>query len=208
MDHQPPFWLREQRLLYPACQGPSASSPGHLWTLGCCGPSPLSLQIPYSEQSYWKPYKLLVNGYVGKDVVFNDSAYLHFNPKSLSTLIQTDKPNYMPGQVVKIRAVSIHPDGRPYVNPIDIFIKVSVYFPLFFQKVRITYGNMTCLLNVAWDIVIATAIPSFLFPVSSLWGRIQSGTWSSSGCLWTLFWVSCLKSFSCQRILHSAYGPL
>ncbi|XP_062324493.1 CD109 antigen isoform X2 [Osmerus eperlanus] len=79
--------------------------------------------IPYSEQSYWKPYKLLVNGYVGNNVVFNDSAYLHFNPKSLSTFIQTDKPNYMPGQVVKIRAVSIHPDGRPYVNRIDIFIK-------------------------------------------------------------------------------------
>lgn len=62
---------------------------------------------------------------MGRTEVFSNSTQLHFDPKGLSTFIQTDKLNYMPGQAVKFRAVSIHPDGKPYVSPVDIIIRVS-----------------------------------------------------------------------------------
>ncbi|KAK6297263.1 hypothetical protein J4Q44_G00318460 [Coregonus suidteri] len=80
--------------------------------------------IPDSELSYWHPYTLVVKGYVGMgNMVFTNSTVLRINPKSSSTFIQTDKANYSPGQVVKIRAVSIYPDGKPYKGKIDIIIK-------------------------------------------------------------------------------------
>lgn len=69
----------------------------------------------------------MVKGYDGMgNMVFTNSTVLRFNPKSSSTFIQTDKANYGPGQVVKIRAVSIYPDGKPYKGKIDIIIKVCV----------------------------------------------------------------------------------
>ncbi|KAM9339287.1 CD109 antigen [Symphorus nematophorus] len=79
--------------------------------------------IHMSESSYWQPYSLEVKGHVGGVEVFSNSAGLHFDPKGLSTFIQTDKPNYRPGQVVKIRAVSIYPDGKPCKRPVDIVIR-------------------------------------------------------------------------------------
>ncbi|KAG7460634.1 hypothetical protein MATL_G00200810 [Megalops atlanticus] len=79
--------------------------------------------IPDSAVSYWNPYKLVVNGYAGDSVVFTNKTFLRFNPKSFSTFIQTDKDIYSPGQMVKIRAVSIYPDGRPYKRKVNISIK-------------------------------------------------------------------------------------
>ncbi|XP_039638752.1 CD109 antigen [Perca fluviatilis] len=79
--------------------------------------------IGESESSYWQPYRLEVKGQMGRTKVFSNSTQLHFDPKGLTTFIQTDKLNYMPGQAVKIRAVSIHPDGKPYVSPVDIVIR-------------------------------------------------------------------------------------
>ncbi|XP_071766721.2 CD109 antigen [Centroberyx gerrardi] len=76
-----------------------------------------------SESSYWHPYRLEVRGYTGSVMVFSNSTQLRFDPKGLSTFIQTDRPKYRPGQLVKIRAVSVHPDGKPYVSPGDIIIK-------------------------------------------------------------------------------------
>ncbi|XP_042565902.1 CD109 antigen [Clupea harengus] len=72
---------------------------------------------------YWHPYELVIRGYDGNSVVFSNSTFLKFSPRSSSTFIQTDKPNYKPGQVVKIRAVSIHPDGRPFESQVDMVIK-------------------------------------------------------------------------------------
>ncbi|XP_056260669.1 CD109 antigen [Seriola aureovittata] len=78
--------------------------------------------IPDSQSSYWHPYSLEVKGHVGGIQVFSNSTELRFHPKGFSTFIQTDKLNYLPGQVVKIRAVSIHPDGRPFTRPVDLSI--------------------------------------------------------------------------------------
>ncbi|XP_041951100.1 CD109 antigen isoform X1 [Alosa sapidissima] len=79
--------------------------------------------VPESDMSYWHPYELVIKGYDGGSVVFTNSTYLRFIPRSSSTFIQTDKPNYKPGQVVKIRAVSIHPDGQPFESQVDMVIK-------------------------------------------------------------------------------------
>ena len=89
-----------------------------------CGHFP---QVPESEMGYWHPYELVIRGYDGNSVVFSNSTFLKFSPRSSSTFIQTDKPNYKPGQVVKIRAVSIHPDGRPFESQVDMVIKVCVF---------------------------------------------------------------------------------
>ncbi|XP_039980771.1 CD109 antigen isoform X2 [Xiphias gladius] len=78
--------------------------------------------IHESESSYWQPYSLEVRGHVGSIQVFSDSTDLPFDPKGFSTFIQTDKLNYLPGQEVKIRAASIHPDGKPCVSPVDIIV--------------------------------------------------------------------------------------
>nr|XP_046229740.1 CD109 antigen [Scatophagus argus] len=60
---------------------------------------------------------------MGSTEVFSNSTQLHFDPTCLSTFIQTDKLNYLPGQVVKVRVVSIHPDGKPFASPVDIIIR-------------------------------------------------------------------------------------
>ncbi|XP_076612690.1 CD109 antigen [Chaetodon auriga] len=81
------------------------------------------LWIHESESSYWHPYRLEVKGHVGNIEVFSNSTQLQFDPKALSTFIQTDKPNYWPGQEVKIRVVSIHPNGKPDMSLVDIIIR-------------------------------------------------------------------------------------
>ncbi|KAI4792551.1 hypothetical protein KUCAC02_033313 [Chaenocephalus aceratus] len=49
--------------------------------------------IPESESSHWSTYQL-----------------------------ETDRSSYLPGQVVKIRAVSVLPDGKPLQRPLNITI--------------------------------------------------------------------------------------
>ncbi|XP_036438060.1 CD109 antigen isoform X2 [Colossoma macropomum] len=78
--------------------------------------------ISETDMSYWFPYELSVRGYVKGTLVFSNSTMLHYSPKSMLILLQTDKPNYKPGQAVKIRAVLLTPDGKPYDEQIDIVI--------------------------------------------------------------------------------------
>ncbi|XP_072543122.1 CD109 antigen [Salminus brasiliensis] len=78
---------------------------------------------PIPENNHdWIEYELKVRGYSGKTLVFSNSTMLHYNPQCMAVLLQTDKPNYKPGQAVKIRAVVITPDGKPYDKQIDIVI--------------------------------------------------------------------------------------
>ncbi|KAM9840307.1 CD109 antigen [Aulostomus maculatus] len=79
--------------------------------------------VNVSESSYRHPYSLEVKGHVGSKEVFSNMTWLTFDPKGLSTFIQTDKWSYLPGQVVKIRAVSIYPDGKPYMSPADVLVR-------------------------------------------------------------------------------------
>lgn len=57
--------------------------------------------------------------------MFSNKTELHFEPKHFSTFIQTDKARYLPGQAVKIRVLTVDPDGKPYVSPTDIIVRVS-----------------------------------------------------------------------------------
>ncbi|KAJ8341792.1 hypothetical protein SKAU_G00340830 [Synaphobranchus kaupii] len=56
-------------------------------------------------------------------LVFSQSSSMLLNALNFSTIIQTDKTHYEPGQAVKIRAISLYPDGKPYKSPADITIK-------------------------------------------------------------------------------------
>uniref|UniRef100_A0A8C9QYB7 CD109 molecule n=1 Tax=Scleropages formosus TaxID=113540 RepID=A0A8C9QYB7_SCLFO len=58
------------------------------------------------------PFMLEVKGYVKEREVLNNRTVLEFRPRRSATFIQTDKSNYKPGQVVKIRVVSIYPDDH------------------------------------------------------------------------------------------------
>ncbi|XP_029352923.1 CD109 antigen [Echeneis naucrates] len=79
--------------------------------------------IQSSMSSFWHPYSLEVKGLVGGTQLFSASKELQFDPKGHTTFIQTDKVNYLPGQVVKIRAVSVQPDGKPHVSPVDLIVR-------------------------------------------------------------------------------------
>ncbi|KAG7220573.1 hypothetical protein INR49_018010, partial [Caranx melampygus] len=53
--------------------------------------------VSENESSFWYPYTLEVKGHVDGIQVFSNSTELQFHPKCLSTFIQTDKVNYLPG---------------------------------------------------------------------------------------------------------------
>ncbi|KAK2864229.1 hypothetical protein Q7C36_003383 [Tachysurus vachellii] len=78
--------------------------------------------IPENNSSYLSPYKLVVKGYIGQTLVFSNSTTLLYSTRSVSILLQTDKPRYKPGQDVKFRALVISPDGKPCSKQIDISI--------------------------------------------------------------------------------------
>ncbi|MED6245778.1 hypothetical protein ATANTOWER_007947 [Ataeniobius toweri] len=79
--------------------------------------------IHEDKSSPERPYILKVRGHRGSVQVFSNSTELQVNLRGVSTFIQTDKLNYLPGQVVKIRAVSVLSDGKPCVSPADILIQ-------------------------------------------------------------------------------------
>uniref|UniRef100_A0A3B4F0R3 CD109 molecule n=1 Tax=Pundamilia nyererei TaxID=303518 RepID=A0A3B4F0R3_9CICH len=89
-----------------------------------------SVKISDSEPNHWEAYILEVKGHRGEVQVFSSSTKLHLNVEDIATFIQTDKVMYLPGQTVKIRIVSIHSDGKPFISPVDIIIRISGEFYL------------------------------------------------------------------------------
>ncbi|XP_060686683.1 CD109 antigen [Hemiscyllium ocellatum] len=68
-------------------------------------------------------YELVVQGYSEERLLFTNSSSVRIVKEPVSILIQTDKAMYKPGQSVKIRAISIHPDLKPYMGKINIIIR-------------------------------------------------------------------------------------
>ncbi|XP_066478804.1 CD109 antigen [Tiliqua scincoides] len=68
-------------------------------------------------------YDLHVKGYSEGQLLFSNHTILSFEQKSFSVFIQTDKSVYKPGQEVKIRIVTLHPDLKPYNTPVNIHIR-------------------------------------------------------------------------------------
>uniref|UniRef100_H3CZE0 CD109 molecule n=1 Tax=Tetraodon nigroviridis TaxID=99883 RepID=H3CZE0_TETNG len=89
-------------------------SRGHVSMLG---------EIQRDESSHRSPYLLHVKGHVNEVEVFSNETELTFDPKCFSTFIQTDKPNYRPGQAVRMRVVSLGPDGRPNHSPVNVTVR-------------------------------------------------------------------------------------
>ncbi|KAL0969280.1 hypothetical protein UPYG_G00224960 [Umbra pygmaea] len=68
-------------------------------------------------------FTLLVNGTQGGRLVFTNTTTLRFNPRTFTTVIQTDKQNYRPGDLVRIRVLSVQPDGKPKHGSVDLSIQ-------------------------------------------------------------------------------------
>uniref|UniRef100_A0AAX7TW79 CD109 molecule n=1 Tax=Astatotilapia calliptera TaxID=8154 RepID=A0AAX7TW79_ASTCA len=85
-----------------------------------------SVKISDSEPNHWEAYILEVKGHRGEVQVFSSFTKLHLDVEDIATFIQTDKVMYLPGQAVKIRVVSIHSDGKPFISPVDIIIRVRM----------------------------------------------------------------------------------
>uniref|UniRef100_A0AAX7SSI6 CD109 molecule n=1 Tax=Astatotilapia calliptera TaxID=8154 RepID=A0AAX7SSI6_ASTCA len=85
-------------------------------------PLTINLQL-INYSSNLTAYILEVKGHRGEVQVFSSFTKLHLDVEDIATFIQTDKVMYLPGQAVKIRVVSIHSDGKPFISPVDIIIR-------------------------------------------------------------------------------------
>ncbi|CDQ69896.1 unnamed protein product [Oncorhynchus mykiss] len=68
-------------------------------------------------------FKLHVWGYQRERLVFINTTTLRFNPRTFSTFIQTDKHNYRPGDTVKMRVLSVQPNGKPHKGRVYVSIR-------------------------------------------------------------------------------------
>lgn len=82
------------------------------------------LQIRDDKPSSKHPYHLEVRGHIDGVLLFSNSTQLRFDLRGFSSFIQTDRARYLPGQMVKIRVVSIQPNGRPVFSPVDVLVRV------------------------------------------------------------------------------------
>ncbi|XP_014895009.1 CD109 antigen [Poecilia latipinna] len=90
------------------------------------GGSTRLLTLPAIHQvgsSPGRTYTLKVRGHRGPVQLFSNSTELHVDPRGVSTFIQTNQPRYLPGQMVKIRTVSVRSDGKPCSEPADVLIR-------------------------------------------------------------------------------------
>ncbi|CAB1330744.1 unnamed protein product, partial [Coregonus sp. 'balchen'] len=80
---------------------------------------------PFPESSVDQRYSftLLVRGYQRDRMVFINTTTLRSNPRTFSTFIQTDKHNYRPGDTVKMRVLSVQPDGKPHKGRVYVSIR-------------------------------------------------------------------------------------
>lgn len=83
-----------------------------------------SLQIlEYTPNSL---LNLTVRGYREDNLIFANTTTLTFSPRNVSTVIQTDRSCYQPGDTVKVRVVSVQLNNRPYKGRVEISIQVGL----------------------------------------------------------------------------------
>ncbi|KAM9842975.1 CD109 antigen-like [Aulostomus maculatus] len=66
---------------------------------------------------------LTVRGYNGENLIFSNTTNLSFDLRNVSSFIQTDRSRYHPGETVKVRAVSVQLDNRPYKGRVDVSLQ-------------------------------------------------------------------------------------
>uniref|UniRef100_A0A0A9XXA7 CD109 antigen n=1 Tax=Lygus hesperus TaxID=30085 RepID=A0A0A9XXA7_LYGHE len=84
-----------------------------------------TLMIRVPPTSVRGDFKLRVEGLYNS--LFGGSAFVNetiltFSQRSMTIFIQTDKPIYIQGETVNIRAIPINTELRPFDNTVDIFI--------------------------------------------------------------------------------------
>ncbi|KAF3844688.1 hypothetical protein F7725_007851 [Dissostichus mawsoni] len=66
---------------------------------------------------------LTVRGYREDNLIFTNTTTLTFSPRNVSTVIQTDRSCYQPGDTVKVRVVSVQLNNHPYKGRVEISIQ-------------------------------------------------------------------------------------
>uniref|UniRef100_A0AAY5K5V0 CD109 molecule n=1 Tax=Esox lucius TaxID=8010 RepID=A0AAY5K5V0_ESOLU len=69
-----------------------------------------------------KIWLLGVTGIQEGRLLFTNATALNFNPESFTTFIQTDKHNYRPGDTVRMRVLSVQPDGKPHSGKLSLSV--------------------------------------------------------------------------------------
>ncbi|KAG1660635.1 CD109 antigen [Nymphon striatum] len=86
-------------------------------------PEELMVQMPTSSMpgTYTLRVEGNFNGALGGNVFMNTSR-LYFSQRSMTIFIQTDRPFYQQGQVVKFRTVPINTDLKAFDNALDVYM--------------------------------------------------------------------------------------
>uniref|UniRef100_A0AAY5JX40 CD109 molecule n=1 Tax=Esox lucius TaxID=8010 RepID=A0AAY5JX40_ESOLU len=80
-------------------------------------------KFPNSSVDQRYSLTLIVKGIQEGRLLFTNATALNFNPESFTTFIQTDKHNYRPGDTVRMRVLSVQPDGKPHSGSVDLSIR-------------------------------------------------------------------------------------
>lgn len=83
-------------------------------------------KLPVGSKAQSPFFNLTVRAYRGDSLLFTNTSTIRFNPRNVSTFIQTDKSRYRPGDAIIIRAVSVQLDNRPYKGGVNISVEVGV----------------------------------------------------------------------------------
>lgn len=71
-------------------------------------------------------FNLTVRAYRGDSLLFTNTSSIRFNPGNVSTFLRTDRSRYRPGDPVRITALSLQLDNRPYKGRVDVSVEVGV----------------------------------------------------------------------------------
>ncbi|XP_078413666.1 CD109 antigen [Cetorhinus maximus] len=113
-DRQPPLRITAQI----SKDGQNLSSAEGTFPPGTIG----TLILPTEGLSVSR-YQLAVQGYAEQMLLFSNWTDVDVVTEDVSILIQTDKAIYKPGQTVKMRAICIYPDLKPYLGKISVIIR-------------------------------------------------------------------------------------
>ncbi|CAM1298182.1 Tep6 (predicted) [Pycnogonum litorale] len=86
-------------------------------------PETLKMKIPSTIAA--GIYKLRVEGSTNEAVgglAFSNETVLHFSQRSMTIFIQTDRPFYQQGQIVRFRTIPINTDLKAFRNALDIYM--------------------------------------------------------------------------------------
>ncbi|XP_075720274.1 CD109 antigen-like [Rhinoderma darwinii] len=82
------------------------------------------LTLPAVSQNFSSTsYMLVVNGSANNTLIFSERTQIFVEMKNITVLIQTDKPLYKPGENVKIRIISVHPNTKPHKGDVNLVIR-------------------------------------------------------------------------------------